>query len=375
MAGYIMTMNDEEALRRCITEGIYSTNLSEPINGRWQLHHEGTFGDFISMKPGDNIYFFMKRNVYGVGELIPIGDLDCKLLNYPEADVPVQKNYDEYQSVMLFNEAPENLNNRCLCFFKPSPTLFGSGVDMDDVLSSDPERFRMLRVLWKVSFIKIDDEENKALKDILLKRNERYIVTNQEEYSLTSTQRRVLNIANKNYKLTAQILLRYSSVDSRVNHEMALEASIIELLSNDCSTIFGKWDYISQQVAASPFKPIDYMDKMDIFGYRLIPGYQTISKYLIIEIKKDAADIDSVSQTMKYVDFVNNEYAHGDYSMIEAFIVAYSFPDEVRALKSEFGIRNFTKGRRPAIMDTWSNLRLISYTYVQEEEKLTFSEN
>ena len=39
---------------------------------------------------------------------------------------------------------------------------------------------------------------------------------------------------------------------------------------------------------------------MDIFGYRYIKGYDTISKYMVIEIKKDAAQRDVIDQIMKY---------------------------------------------------------------------------
>lgn len=59
MAGYIMTLDSLESLKQCIKTGTYSTNLSEP-NGSWRLHHEGTFADFLSMQPEDNIYFFIK---------------------------------------------------------------------------------------------------------------------------------------------------------------------------------------------------------------------------------------------------------------------------------------------------------------------------
>ena len=50
---------------------------------------------------------------------------------------------------------------------------------MDDALSSNPSAFKMLRAMWKVSFIKIDDVENKALIDIILKRNEERLETRQ----------------------------------------------------------------------------------------------------------------------------------------------------------------------------------------------------
>ena len=47
---------------------------------------------------------------------------------------------------------------------------------------------------------------------------------------------------------------------SKINHEMAIEAALCEILSGDNSTPMGKWDYISHQVVASPFKAIEYMD-------------------------------------------------------------------------------------------------------------------
>lgn len=170
--------------------------------------------------------------------------------------------------------------------------------------------------------------------------------------------------------------------NTEISHEMAIEAHIIDILSNDKSTIFGPWDYISHQVAASPFKPVDYMDKMDIFGYRNIPGYDIISKYLLIELKKDTAKItdtkkkfeDPIAQTMKYVDWINHHYANGDYDMIEAFIVDHHIPQEMIDYKNEICTRTYIKGRRPVVTGTWSNLRLIEYKYNSDTKELDFIE-
>lgn len=116
------------------------------------------------------------------------------------------------------------------------------------------------------------------------------------------------------------------------------------------------------------------MNKMDISGYKFIPGYKTISKFLIIEIKKDNANKDVIHQIMKYVDWVNHEYAYGDYGMIEAYIVAKDFSREVIELKNSIGKRVYTKGRRPPITLEWINLRLIKYCYNKQEKKLSFVE-
>ena len=154
-------------------------------------------------------------------------------------------------------------------------------------------------------------------------------------------------------------------------HEMALEAGIINIISNNDNCIFGNWDYISHQVIASPFKPIDYMDKMDIFGYRFIPNFSTISKYLVMELKKDSATIDAIIQVMKYVDWVKSEYAYGDYSMVTAYFVASDFPQEVINYTKQYVVRNFMRGIRPTLSLVWQDITLIRYSYINN--KLIFT--
>lgn len=111
------------------------------------------------------------------------------------------------------------------------------------------------------------------------------------------------------------------------------------------------------------------MDKIDIFGYRYIKGYDTISKYLIVEIKRDKAGIDVLNQVMKYVDWVNQDYSFGDYSMIEAFIVARDFDKDVLYNVNKLCVRNYIKGRRPVILEVWKNIRLIRYKYINGDLK------
>ncbi|MDS0527590.1 hypothetical protein NNC19_18015 [Clostridium sp. SHJSY1] len=362
MAGYIVSLKDEDSLRRCINIGCYSTNLSKPKNGNWLIHHEGTFADYFGMNSGDNIYFFINRKIYGIGELINI-KWKCSYLNYPNADVANIYDYENIKKMMLLDSI-ENLDNRCICLFKPNPNFFINGVDMDDVLSSNPSKFRMLRAFWKLSFIKIDDEENKALKDILLKRNEEYIYKRSNSFEYSDRFHKIIELKIKpEYIMESNNILKNCFESNKIKHEMAIEAAIIDNINKNDNSIFGKWDYISHQVIASPFKPIDYMDKMDVFGYRYIEGFDTISKYLVIEIKKDIASKEAIDQIMKYVDWINQEYSFGDYSTIKAFIVAYNFPQEVIQYKEEVCIRNYTKGRRPTVAKTWTDIELIYYRF------------
>lgn len=371
MAGYIMTINDLESLKECVINGTYSTILKEPKNHKWGTPQEGTFADYLSMKTGDSIFFFHKRKIYGIGKIVNVGD-DCKYLNYQEADVPEDITEDEYnkKKPLLFLGTKDN---RCFCTFIPDPYFFENGIDMDDALSSNPEKFNIFRTMWKVSFIKIDEEECKALQDIILKRNEENLINGRHVFAFDRNQHeKIEHRINYRYRMNSYQLLYQAHINKRIKHEMAIEAALCDILGKDNETPFGKWDYVSHQVAASPFKPIDYMDKMDIFGYRYITGFKTISKYLVIEIKKDEATVDVIEQIMKYVDWINQEYSHGDYSMIEAFVVAADFHESVINEKSNKCIRNYTRGYRPTQTCIWNNVRLIRYCY--EQNKLNFYE-
>lgn len=366
MAGYVVNMNDMGALASCIESGVYSTILSEPKNGKWRRSQEGTFADYFTMKPGDHIYFFNDRKIYGIGKIIDV-NADCKYLNYIGADEPKIFSDEEYigrKPLLTLADA----DNRCFCTFVPNPYFFLNGIDMDDALNSDPDRFRMLRAMWKVSFIKVDDEEDKALLNIILKRNEEALYRGNNVFTYSEKKHKyIAKNASDLYRMSAYRLLMscLNNKDNKIQHEMAIEAALCDILSNDKNTIFGEWDYISHQVVASPFKAIDYMDKMDMFGYRYIKGYDTISKYMTIEIKKDVADISVIEQVMKYVDWIQGEYVHGDYSMIEAFVVAADFPEEVIRLRDEKCVRYFTKGFRPSTSCIWRGVRLIRYEYVE----------
>lgn len=368
MAGYIINLDSDSSLSMYIENGVYATKLSTP-DGRWRTHHEGTFADYATMKPNDNIYFFIRRKIYGIGRLVEI-EGDCKFLNYPDANKPLPFNYDTVRSQLLWDEGPESINQRWICVFEPNPWFFACGIDMDDVLSSNPQHFKMLRAFWKVSFIKIDDDENQALMDVILRANQDILLKPAGQV-FPSSYRSYHNILaskiNSEYCLAAGDILSSCADGSYIRHEMAIEAGLLYQLSiREPGTIavLGEWDYLSHQVVASPFKPVDYMDKMDVFGYSYIPGFdRTKSKFMVAELKKDGATSDDVDQVMKYVDWVKDEYCFGDYSMIQAFLIAYDFSSDVITHAKQVGERKYIIGRRPARSGVWSSLKLVKYRF------------
>lgn len=80
-----------------------------------------------------------------------------------------------------------------------------------------------------------------------------------------------------------------------------------------------------------------------------------------MEVKKDSASIDDIEQLMKYVDWVKNEYAYGDYSLIKAYLVAHDFSSDVIQKHKEIGKRIYTIGSRPPKTLVWNNLTLVRY--------------
>jgi hypothetical protein len=384
MAGYLFSLNSIDSLIDCLNRGIYSTLISNPKNNLWRIPHEGTFADYSSMKEGDNVYFFIDRKIYGIGRLVNING-DCKYLNYPTANYPTVQNFQEIQELLLYNNGENSISNRFICTFEPYPYFFQNGIDMDEVLSSAPEKFKILRVFWKLSFIKFSHTENQAFKDIILRRNidavEAPLQHNifNSDYLEYHNEIQVKTNGNDNYKLCITPFLNtINNPNGSIKHEMAIEAALIFQLANNLGNIrevFGTWDYLTHQVIASPFKPVDYMDKMDVFGYKFIQNQKpTISEYLVVEIKKGEINSQDVLQLMKYVDWIKNEYAYGDYSMIKAFMLGYNYtPDSLDSYLGNIE-RKFIKGVRPSTSNEWRNVKLIQYRFNPESNLLDFTD-
>jgi len=381
MAGFLFSLDSEESLIDSINKGIYSTRLSAP-NNVWRIHHEGTFADYCSMREGDNVYFFIDRKIYGIGTLTNING-DCKFLNYPNANLPTVQNYDEIKDQLLLDIGVNSINLRFICTFIPYPVFFRNGIDMDEILSSSPNSFKILRAFWKLSFIKFSDEENQAFKNILLRRNIDAIDNPNNGNTFDTNFQAFHNLINERtannnlYTLSiAPFLNTIVNENGSLKHEMAVEAAIIFQLTinhQQTTNIFGNWDYLTHQVIASPFKPIDYIDKMDIFGYRYIENQKpTLINYLVIEIKRNAVNAQDVLQLMKYVDWVKNEYAFGDYGMIKAFIVGNEFTVDALAEFENIVERRFIYGVRPSVSAKWNDVKLISYSFNEQTNLLDF---
>lgn len=383
MAGYIFTMDSIESIVECFEKGVYSTYVSP----RWGKIKYATFADYLAMKPGDNVYFFTERMVYGIGEIVNFADSTTVINNYPS----IQSNVVNTKHTTL-NPAPAREDNKVrqwVIRFVPSPYFYKQGIDMDTLLESDPSAFRSLRVFSSKSFIKFDDKENNAFRAALFRANFREDTDTPPEVIHSNPENTLEQITSRLTKYRESLLSRKTSVkpvlesrrqpDGSSSAEMLVEAGLLEQLtqaSPEAEQVFGHWDYLSHQVAASPLKPVQYMDFIDVFGYRWIPDIpdKVINKYLIVEIKKGILTgldcEEATAQVMKYVDWVCDNYAHGDYSQIKAFLIAHDF-EEAPANVSNSIIRNYTINHRPVQTAQWDDLTLVTYS-IEEDGTLSF---
>lgn len=381
MAGYLLTFSSPEALFECMQKGVYSPLMSL----RWGPYAVATLADLATMKAGDNVYFFSKRMVYGIGEVVEVKPGITIAENYPGITTMGSVEQGGCFPTILdhlptsHSQNPSDKIQRWFFTFRPSPIFYAQGIDMDDLLHSDPSAFRSLRVFWKRTFIKLDDAENLAFKAAILRKNLQS--TNHAdghpsdfEQSINRMKKCGISITSPDFK---NLLASKRKKKGTLKTEMLLELALLaQLSSKDSQTekVFGHWDYLSHQVTASPMKAVDYMDRIDVFGYSWIEGYegQIVNKYLVCELKKDVLKPEDLSQAMKYVDWVCDEYANGDYSQICAFLVGRSLDETTFEKMSGLVLRNYLTGRRPPKNNVWCNLTVATY-HVTEEGHVEFT--
>ena len=368
MAGYLFTFSDEKSLLEAMRRGSYTTLM----NVRWGPAALSTLGDYATMRPGDSVYFFSSRMVYGIGSIVQVVPGHTVLENYEGSTGTTLASPSDLPSDALMGTRTEDRVGRWVIAFEPDPCMFGTGIDMDDLLASNPRAFRSLRVFWKRSFIKLDDEEDMAFRTAILRRNAAVLRdpsgmgTMEIEYTSEHAHLRAAAIGRSLAPDIQSLVGKTRLGDGRAKTEMMLEVALLHQLSeHDAATerVFGKWDYLSHQVHASPAKAVDYMDKIDVFGYRWIEGYRPIvEKYLVVELKQGTVVGSDLQQVMKYVDWVRGEYANGDYSLVGAFLVGHDF-DMVSINEALPTVERYSlSGYRPPIPYRWADITMARYS-------------
>ena len=87
-----------------------------------------------------------------------------------------------------------------------------------------------------------------------------------------------------------------------------------------------------------------------------------ITKYLIVELKFDLVNKAALEQTMQYVDWICSEYASGDYSRIEAYVVGNRTVRNIDTIIADKCQRDYIVETHPVKTQKWNNLKVIKYS-------------
>ncbi|MDG6921107.1 MAG: hypothetical protein JRN59_06230 [Nitrososphaerota archaeon] len=389
MPGYIFNLDSEEAVEQCAINGVYGTRITR--GARNPLAQLATLADYLTMREGFLVFFFQDRMIYGVGKVVgiqPKGRTMASLCNFPESDSLATRAPPPSRQLAA-DEGVDGKDVRWVVFYEPFPRFVKHGLDMDEALTADKYgAMRQLRVFWKRSFMEIEDDEAQLLADLLFQKNRAALIAAQGDRKgsdaklffdkskiAASHSAAAKKASNGAYAFDpARIVRRYVVEEGRVTQEAALQAWLVYHLTEGTQwvkKIFGRFDVVINQVAASPFKPPDWMDKIDIFGYsrrKFVEGLpSTVTAYKIIELKrhtnKEVAEEgpNPIDQTMKYVDWIANTRAGGDYSLVKAFLITKGFDADDIGYAAKTAKREYVVPRRPFTPAEWHRFTLVSY--------------
>ena len=424
MKGVIFSINkdkiEEDDLLKVMQSGLHGV-WQPPVKKHsdwkvdaWNPAQVGTFADYLTLSPGDKVFFFRNRIIYGVGEICAPSNLGGKkaaLLNYEESYKPSPPEPIAEEAIYKgYKESVDWKRLRVVFCFVPSPMFFNKGIDMDEVLSSPQAHFFWGLRFWKgYSFRLLGEEEVRGLVEIFLRR---FNVDKELEPMISKSE--LLKHVEGHFHgyLSANKILDEDSNKligkGYVVNENWLHASIIESLKeNDKSWNSQLFDpnrkNVFRQVPASPPKPPIWADSIDILSTTSShwPKYKEITThYSIFELKKDDVEVPNnekaedffnsrMIQPMKYVDFIAKNYTSGNYGAITAYYIAHRFSNRIKrlfkvsaALEGTEDNLNLIPLKRMYVLDShderptkiWNDIHLMEYYWDGTERRIKLRE-
>ncbi len=396
MKGYVFSVADADPIAE-LRRGVYGVyqSPSQPRTGTsgrpyWSYAMLETFADYATMSPGDAIFFFRNRLLYGIGRVIGSPRVPPARLNYVDADAPDAEPLESGSAVLGPSVTTRWQEVRVVVPFEPAPVFFASGLDMDEVLSSPDARNAWgLRFWERRSFMQLGVRETQMLIDAFLRRF--YNMPGGIEGNAVEPALEHSGLAEAS-PLSVHSMVRRSpdryTDGTRIRQESTLHGLLVEAI-RDGDPAFLTEDAergdIFHELSASPPKPALYADWIDVVGTRTVPTLSMSPVHFdLVEAKKDAVtggadQFDrTVAQLMKYVDFVAANYADGNYGALSAYFVASSFSSEVLARSEDAATVQAGATTRSYILDphesrptrTWARLSLVKYRWNSDTERL-----
>jgi len=396
LKGYIFSLGEGTDVLEVMRGGLFGVWQPPPARGErgvttwhtreWSDAMLATFADYLTMSPGDRVFFFKDRLIYGVGEVV--GDAGA-LLNYPHSAEPHPPEPRE-EDALLSTVGWKRI--RVAIPFSPSPAFFKVGIDMDEILSSRGAGESWSLRFWEgVSFRQLGPKETGSLVEAFLRRF--YGRPNDVIGPSKNREELIRYIKSKGHgALSARELVArdpgaYLTTDGVFKSEKMLHAVLIDNLRKE-----EKESDIFHEVPASPPKPPRWAESIDILATRRYPGasMDLPAHYDLIEVKKDAETASSLgtlnrvmSQIMRYVDFVAENYADGNYGAIEAHYVAKQYTERCKRAMKRWKTELKDMTTRPYVLrvgkdkletQIWDKLRFFEYEWDDAKKYIELSE-
>jgi hypothetical protein len=352
-----------------------------------------TFADLATIRDGDLVFFFKKRRIYGVGRLERAGDAQhCVVLNYPGALTPAPNVPSADDAIIGPDVDAEWRRIRVVVRFRPFPHYFSDGIDMDEFLSSPwADDAWGLRFWQGFSFQQLGEREANDLLTTFYRRfaNDVRPISQIAEAPAAALDVRYRSDLHRPFAVSD--IVAPNPGDYIADGELRSEELLHGLLVDQLDPILGlhgsallrsddRLD-IFHELAASPPKPPTFGDWIDLMTTRSYPTLTGDARraihYEVIEVKKGSFGILSqmydknIPQVMKYVDFIAQRYAGGNYAAVSATVIARRFGDPLlerhrQAQQVESGVST-----RAYVLDphdpnptrTWQQLRLLTYSW------------
>jgi hypothetical protein len=355
---------------------------------KWSFAMLATFADYSTMRPGDLVFFFSNRLIYGIGRIVdPLGVGRGAFLNFEDAFMAHPPDPDPDQALIGPAASDEWRRLRVIVPFVPAPAFFKKGLDMDEVLAGPgAEASWGLRFWQGYSFAQLGDQETSNLLDAFLRRfgnlpggPEAYRLSGPDEADLAALFNPAVHQPVSVARIVATDPDNYVE-GTRLRSEEALHGLIAEALAATRDRID-----VFHELAASPPKPPVWADRIDIMGTRAYPGSSSRAIHFdIVEAKKDPlsgtdATYDrAMSQVMKYVDFVAANYGGGNYASVSAQFVAADFSPRIASRHAQANVAAEGVVTRSYVLNprddpptlTWSRLELVRYRWDQGSARL-----
>lgn len=323
-----------------VLKGTTPKQLSNACNTSYSM-----YADMKTIRKNDIIFVHAGQRIYGAFRAITEFCEDSKTPKYllsnnihyfpdPKNKQSGWKNHIKvipkigfYRKLSISHFIDANRLNLC----------FEDSVDSNEIFD-----LKLKKKIWSVPERWLYTEASRTVRPIT-EQESLELLKILERMNADNPKRRLVKSFNPLNYLPIQFVLNPNIVEN----EKIIEGWVLENIGRNTNldTSLGQFTSFGNNMPAA------YLQFMDIFGYQELP--MGLKIYKVIEVKKEeCAFPNDINQLLKYVDWVVENIANGDYKLVEGAIIAKDFNTDCI---------NFVKNSNS--IGTNRKIRLVKFNY------------